>query len=313
MRPSAPVHSVSTPEHLQPRQASSPSNQSPTLGHVGPWHLVEQLGEGALSRVFRARTNSASADGPACYAVKFLRPEWYDHPAAVQVMRREAYLGRIVSHPHVIPVLATSVLEPPYYLAMPYLAGSTLAEEIGRGDLPELPAALWIARQVAEGLAALHETAGVIHADVKPSNIFLGADGHVTLLDLGLARAPDRPESIADRPVVGTLHYVAPEMITSALAADVRSDIYSLGATLYETLCGQVPLPAADPSDIPVLHRGTAPAPLQQRVPNLPDEVAQLVHQMLAKEPLRRPQTLREVADRLAALEIATFDLRRSA
>ncbi len=284
-----------------------------TLGHVGPWLLVRQIGEGALSRVFQARSFEGRQDGPACYAVKFLRPEWNDDPAAVQTFCREAYVGRTVSHPHLMPILSSNVSEPPYYVAMPCLRGATLASQISRGNLPELPIALWIARQVAEALAALDAVAHLMHCDIKPSNIFVGPDGHVTLFDLGFARQADQPGSTADRPIVGTLHYAAPEMITSSLAADVRSDIYSLGVTLYESLSGRLPFEAKNPAEIAVLHREATPMPLNHHCAELPVDVVELVHEMLSKEPLRRPQTPRELAGRLAALEVATFDQRRSA
>jgi len=283
------------------------------LGQVGPWLLIRQIGEGALSRVFQARAIDGHQDQPACYAVKFLRSEWNEDATAVQTIRREALIGRTVSHPHLMPVLATNVSEPPYYIAMPCLTGATLASQIGRGNLPDLPVALWIARQVAEALAALHEETGLMHCDIKPSNVFVGPDGHVTLFDLGLARPADQASNIANRPVVGTMHYVAPEMIVSTLAADIRSDIYSLGVMLYESLTGRLPFEADNPAEIAVLHRQAVPTPIDRYQSDLPREVVDLVRSMLAKEPLRRPQTPRELADRLATLEVSTFDRRRSA
>jgi serine/threonine protein kinase len=135
-------------------------------------------------------------------------------------------------------------------------------------------------------------------------------DGHATLLDLGFARQPADATSIVDRCVTGTMHDIAPEMLTSALRPDIRSDIYSLGATLYETLGGRPPFQAPSLEQLADLHRQAEPRPLRLLNPHVPAEVARFVHQMLAKEPLRRPQTPAEVVERLVRLEIETFHMR---
>jgi serine/threonine protein kinase len=158
-------------------------------------------------------------------------------------------------------------------------------------------------------LNALHE-AGWMHADVKPSNIFLSSDGHATLLDLGFARQPADTTSFVNRCVTGTMQYIAPEMITSALRPDIRSDIYSLGATLYEMLACRPPFIASTVEQLAEQHRQAEPQPIRLFKSQVPARLARFVHQMLAKEPLRRPQTPRELIDRLIELEIETFDMR---
>ena len=170
----------------------------------------------------------------------------------------------------------------------------------------ELPLALWIVRQATEALDALH-TAGWMHGDVKPSNLLLSAEGHVTLLDLGFARRPTEVGSVVQRCVMGTCHYLAPEMITSALRADIRSDIYSLGAMLFEMLAGRPPFESDDLAELARQHQQSRAPELRRLAPQVPGGVTWLVRQMLAKEPLRRPQSPRELIGRLVALEIATF------
>jgi serine/threonine protein kinase len=204
-----------------------------------------------------------------------------------------------------IPILAAHLSEPPYFLVMPLLAGSALAEHLrGQGSL-ELPVAFWFARQVAEALEALHG-AGWMHCDVKPSNIFISPAGHVTLLDLGFARHVQESRSVADRPVLGTIHYIAPEMLYSALGGDFKSDIYSLGVSLFEMLTGRLPFDGQDIAELALQHRQDLPGELRSLMPHLPTRAARLVHQMLSKEPLRRPPP-RDVIERLTALEIETF------
>jgi serine/threonine-protein kinase len=173
----------------------------------------------------------------------------------------------------------------------------------------DLPEALWIARQTAEAMDALH-AAGWMHGDVKPSNIFISPEGHVTLLDLGFARRCNETGSAADRFVVGTCNYIAPEMIVSAVRPDIRSDIYSLGVVLFELLAGRLPFTGRDLAELAGEHQSASPPDLRRLAPYLPAEVVLLVRRMIAKEPLRRPQTPRELIDRLVELEIATFSER---
>jgi serine/threonine-protein kinase len=238
-----------------------------------------------------------------------LRLPWEIDPRTVRLLAREAQVGRSVAHPHLISVLGCRVSVSPRFLVMPWLDGATLRDRLAASEPVELPEALWFARQAAEALEALHQ-AGWMHGDVKPSNIFISEDGHVTLLDLGFARTADETGSAADRCVTGTCHYLAPEWITSAIRADIRSDIYSLGVVLFEVLSGRLPFEGSDLAEVAIQHRQSAPPSLRRLVPHLPREVADLVRQMLAKDPWRRPQTPRELIERLIALEIDTFSER---
>ena len=292
------------------RTSSSPAARAvvsaPPLGQIGPWRLVKSVAEGKLCRVYQAQPAEGAANRSAGYALKVLQEASQNDAAAIEVMRREAIVGRKVSHPHLISILSAHVGAAPYFVVMPWLAGATLAEMLAGGNRPALPVALWIARQAAEALDALH-VSGWMHADVKPSNLFVSPSGHVTLLDLGFARRPEETGSAVDRSVCGTVHYIAPEMVTSALRPDIRSDIYSLGVTLYELLAGRTPFDGPDLASLAEQHRQAEPPELRSIAPQLPLAVSRLVHSMLAKEPLRRPQTPRELVDRLAALEIETF------
>ncbi len=282
------------------------ASQCPALPPIGNWQPTRVIGEGTFTRVYQARPVDRGDVSP-CYVLKVLRPKWEEDPRAVALIRREAQVGRTLSNPHVVPVLAHGAQQPPFYITMPLLPGATLAAHLGAGLSLPLPVALWIARQVAEGLNGLYTVANMMHADVKPSNIFVAPDGHATLIDLGYAQPIDQHPSLDDRPIVGTLSYIAPEMVTSALAADIRSDIYSLGVTLYEMLAGTLPFAATDPATVAVLQRDAVPRRLDQLNPGIPSQVADLVQRMLAKEPLRRPQTPADLAASLVALEIKYF------
>jgi len=153
---------------------------------------------------------------------------------------------------------------------------------------------------------ALHAQ-GYLHGDIKPTNIWVSDQSHVTLLDLGFARTSDDVNSVHDRCFVGTLLYAAPETLVSALRPDIRSDIYSLGVTLYEVLTGRLPYEALDPGELINVQRSSQPTPLRLLAPEVPPSVARLVHAMIAHDPIRRPQNPAELIDELLKLEVAAF------
>jgi eukaryotic-like serine/threonine-protein kinase len=289
----------------------SPAADGPQLlGRLGAWQLVRLLGEGTFTRVYATRPADGPQNAAAAYALKALRKEWWRDPQAIEMQRREAWVGTKVSHPNLLPALSASVQEPPFYVVTPKIEGQSLAQLIFQHERLPVPLALWIARQVADGLDALHEAAGVIHTDVKPANILVSATGHATLIDFGFVQTPAEANEWATRPLAGTLAYIAPEMVTSALAASPRSDIYSLGVTLYEMLTGRRPWESEDPGELAVLHREAKPGDLRTARPEVPVAVAELVHLMLAKDSLRRPGSASELSRRLVRLEIDCFSLR---
>ena len=293
-----------------PRPLHAEAESAPLVGRLGPWQLVRLLSEGNFTRVYQSRPADAPDNLPAAYVVKVLRNQWWRDPQAIEMQRREAWVGTQVSHPNLLPVLSASVSEPPFYVVSPKLDGVPLAQLILEHEKLPVPFALWIARQVADGLAALVEATGMIHTDVKPANVLVSAAGHATLIDFGFVQTPAEASQWATRPLAGTLAYIAPEMVTSALAAGPRSDIYSLGVTLYEMLTGRRPWDSDDPGELATLHRQAKPINIRAIRPEVPDAVAELAHSMLAKDPLRRPSSARELATRLIRLEIESFTMR---
>jgi len=290
--------------------ATDTSSQHSAVGRIGPWKLVRLINESELARAYLARPTAAPPDQPANYVIKVLRKEWWRDPHAIEMQRRAVWVGRQLSHPHLLPVLSANVQQAPFYFVTPKLGGSSLAVLLKNESRLPLPVSLWIVRQVAEALAALHEDLKMVHSDVKPSNIFVSPEGHTTLIDLGFAHAPSEARHWSTRPITGTLNYIAPEAVTSCLAAGPSSDLYSIGVTLYEMLTGQLPFEANSPGDLVRMHRETKPVCLRRHDPRIPKPVASLAHRLLCKDPLRRPSSAASVADELMRLEIESFSLR---
>ena len=301
------------PVPARARRRCIPADQFESLGR---WVPIELVAEGPLTCVYRARAGregeeveaicDENDERPATYALKVLHQRWQQDAKALAVMCREVQAARAIRHPHVIPVLAAGLREPPYYVVTPWLCGRTLRDRLADCRPLDLPVTLWIVRQVAEALDGMHE-AGWMHGDVKPGNVFISPEGHVTLLDLGFARGTGESNAVDRRYFTGTGSYLAPESAGSTLAADIRSDIYSLGVVLFEMLAGRLPFVGEDAASLIDAHRLAAVPDPRRFAPQIPVDVKRLVRQMLCKQPLRRPQTPRELAGLLCELEIKSF------
>ena len=284
--------------------------QPTQLRRLGQWQIVHTAGSGRFSQVYFCRPHDAT-DGPCDYAIKELRPEFAKDREALTRFRQEAVIGISVSHPNLITVLSTHFEDQPNYIVMPRLRGSTVRALLQSKGTVDVAQALWITRQAAAALSSLHR-AGWVHADVKPENLFIAPDGHVTLIDLGLAVELEGGVS-PDESIRGTLAYTAPEAFTSSRGLCPASDTYSLGATLYQMLAGHPPFESALPARLVESHLHTLPPSLRSQGSRIPKEIAQLVNQMLSKNPQRRPSCTDELPERLARLEVDHFCLRNLA
>ncbi|MCA9211619.1 MAG: serine/threonine protein kinase [Planctomycetales bacterium] len=300
----------SAPRYISP-SGNIAASHSP-IATIGNWLIEGHTNSGTLTDLYLARPTGCPPDWPSDYVLKVLKAPYDSDELALGTLHREAEVGGNVTEQHIVPILECGLIKPPYYLVMPRLNGASVNKAIAAIGRISVPQALWIARQTAMALKGLHKQ-GWIHADVKPSNIVVSPEGHATLIDFGCALRPDEPMLSWDRPVVGTLHYIAPEMFTSTSATDCRSDIYSLGVSLFEMLSGELPFAYGDQSRLIQAHLHEQPADLRQLHSHIPSNVAELVAMMLAKDPLKRPQTARELIDRLTDLEIETLDIRVAA
>jgi eukaryotic-like serine/threonine-protein kinase len=270
--------------------------------------LLRYLGGGPLTCVYSARCLEQDRD---C-AVKMPRPECADQITAVKLLQREARVGLQVKHPYLVQVEETHVMAAPYYLVMKLLGGEPLRLRMRRDDRIAWADAVWIIRQSAEALSALHRQ-GFMHGDVKPENLRLVDDGTATLIDLGFARRPgENAALLAQGYVLGTADYLAPEMCGFGQDGDAKSDVFSLGVTLFEMLTGTMPFRAGSLQQTLRRHQCDPPAAIQQVIAGLPAGLVRLVDAMLAHLPQKRP-TAAAVVHQLINLEIASLGSRRAA
>lgn len=278
------------------------------LPKVPGYELFSCLGGGLLTSVYSGRC--CETDAPC--AVKMLRPDWDDQPVAIKLLQREARACLTVQHPHLVRLLDAHVTRPPYFLVLELLSGESLRRRLRRDYRLAVPTAVWAVRQAAEALAALHRK-GLLHGDIKPDNIRLAADGTAILLDLGFAHRPGENAAFAEQGyVLGTVDYLAPEQCGPEPADDPRSDIFSLGVTLFEALSGRLPYPPGDPEDTMRRHRFEAPERLEDHCAETPLGLASLVGRMLAARPEDRPRA-ESLVQELIGFEIAALRRRRSA
>ncbi|HLJ96237.1 MAG TPA: serine/threonine-protein kinase [Gemmataceae bacterium] len=272
------------------------------------YELLSRLGGGLLTHVFSARERDT--DRPC--AVKLLRAEWQDQPIGIKLLQREARAGLAVQHPHLVRLLETHVTRPPYFLVMELLPGESLRRRLRRDYQLDLAPTLWIIRQSAEALAALHR-AGFVHGDVKPDNIRLVDDGTAKLIDLGFAHRPGENAALLRQGyLLGTADYLAPERCALSPGGDQRSDLFSLGVTLFETLTGHLPYPPGSTARTLRRHRCDPPADIRKYVNFWLPELGTLVERLLSHEPEKRPRAS-AVVQHLVRMEIAALNLRRAA
>jgi formylglycine-generating enzyme required for sulfatase activity len=234
-------------------------------------------------------------------ALKVTRKELLSDPTNERRFLREIQTTARLAHPNIVVVHDASRLDGTHFFAMEYIEGADLARLVKeKGPLP-ISRACDYARQAALGLQHAFEH-GLVHRDVKPSNLLLTADGTIVkLLDLGVARCHETEGSdlTATGSVVGTPDYLAPEQATNSRAVDIRADIYSLGCTLYHLLAGHAPFPEGSSLEKALKHLHDTPSPIRQERPQVSAELAAVLDKMMAKKPSDRYQRPCEVAEAL--------------
>ena len=264
------------------------------------YRVLRKLGVGGMGGVYLA-------DEPALgrqVALKILKPALARDTNYVRRFQQEAQAVARFTHPHIVGVHFIGRTGKIVFFAMEYVEGETLSDRLRRDGKFAVSDALTFGRQVAEGLAYAHEM-GIIHRDIKPANLFLTPKGALKIGDFGLAKKQDDDLSLTQTgSVLGSPHYMSPEQST-ARTVDHRSDIYSLGATLYHLVSGKPPYEGDSPVEVFTRHMQDEIEPIEHLPPQTRERFHSLISRMMAKSPDDRFQSCREVV--AAVDELAAF------
>jgi serine/threonine-protein kinase len=257
------------------------------------YRILRELGQGGMAKVFLAHDLKYERE----VAVKVLRPDLAAEVGAVRFLQ-EIQIAARLHHPHILPLYDSDQADGLLYYVMPYVKGESLRQRLLREKQLPVDTALLIAREVADALSYAHSV-NVVHRDIKPGNILLDA-GHAVVADFGIARAIGEAQSLTTKgQVIGTPSYMSPEQIEGAELIDGRSDIYSLGAVLFEMLVGQPPFRGSTVTAI-IANRLSGPAPSPRAYRDLvPEAVDSAVRKAMATLPADRFQTAAQFAEAL--------------
>jgi serine/threonine protein kinase len=277
----------------------APAQAPGELGRLGPYRVLRVLGTGGMGVVFQAEDPHLRR----LIALKAMLPSLASNDSARQRFLREARAAAAIDHDHVVAIYQVGEDRGVPYLAMPFLQGESLDDQLTRARLLAPVEVMRIGREAAAGLAAAHKR-GLIHRDVKPANLWLEAEtGRVKILDFGLARAADDDNRLTQEgAILGTPAYMAPEQATGG-AVDGRCDLFSLGCVLYRLCTGVPPFQGSDPLSIMLAAATEQPKAPSAINPKVPVALSALVMKLLAKKPEGRPPSAQAVVDAIRAIE----------
>ncbi len=258
--------------------------------NIGKYKVLEKLGAGGMGSVFLCEHKIMRR----LVAIKVLPTAKANDPSSLERFQRESRAVGALDHPNIVRAHDIDEDDKLHFLVMEYVDGASLQDIVKKTRQMDYTRAAHYIRQAALGLQHAHETAGLVHRDVKPGNVLVDRNGVVKLLDLGLARFFHDEEDMLtkkyDENVLGTADYLAPEQATDSHSVDIRADIYSLGATFYFCLTGRTPFAEGTVAQKLIWHQTRMPKPIRGFRPDVPDELIAVIEKAMAKDPAQRYQ-----------------------
>ena len=269
---------------------------------AGKYRIIQKVGEGGMGVVYKAQ--DTKLDRPV--ALKFLPPEMTRDPDSKRRFVQEAKAAAALNHPNITTVHEIGEDEGRTFIAMEFIEGQTLKDKIAQGPLA-VNEAVDIASQVAEGLKEAHDR-GIIHRDIKPANIMLTGKGQAKIMDFGLAKLAWGADLTQPSMIMGTVAYMSPEQAKGD-DVDQRTDIWSLGVTIYEMLSGRLPFGRPQGPSLIQAILNEKPGPLRLEIPAVSRLLERLVLKMLEKDPKHRQKSVDEVLKNMRDVESAASDV----
>ncbi|HHU74399.1 MAG TPA: Stk1 family PASTA domain-containing Ser/Thr kinase [Clostridiales bacterium] len=256
-----------------------------TISHR--YDIVDKVGSGGMADVYKAKDKKLNR----FVAIKVLKREYSTDKNFVNKFRGEAQSAAGLSHPNIVNVYDVGDEDGLHYIVMELVEGITLKRFIERKGKIEVKEAVGIAIQIAQGMEAAHDN-NIIHRDIKPQNIIISREGKVKVTDFGIAKATNSNTITSN--AMGSVHYLSPEQARGGYS-DEKSDIYSLGVTLYEMLSGKVPFAGDNTVSVALLHIQGEAMPLKELDPSIPYSVDKIVQKCMQKRPERRYHSASEL------------------
>jgi eukaryotic-like serine/threonine-protein kinase len=267
----------------------------PVLQSIGNYDLIEKVAEGGMGSVYRAKHRETGQ----MVAIKIMPPHMAGNPVLLKRFEQEFRAASLLDHPNIVRALDYADNGSAPYLVMEFVEGESLGQKIERDGRMTESEAIRIVAQVAQGLHRAHKQ-GMIHRDVKPDNVMVTPDGQAKLADLGLVKEVEADLNLTRTGRgLGTPHFMAPEQFRNAKHADVRCDIYALGATLYMMVTGEMPFRSNGPLDAWMKKIHNELTPPRQVVPDLTERVDWAIRRAMSADPEKRPGTCREFVEDL--------------
>lgn len=270
-------------------------NLSACLQTIGNYDLVEKIAEGGMGTVYRGRNRSTNE----IVAVKVVPPHLLSNSVVLKRFELEYNVAKNIDHPNIVKALDFGRDGDARFLVMEFVEGESLGQKIEREGRMDEQDAVRVVIQIAEALLTAHKQ-GMIHRDVKPDNILITADGVAKLTDLGLVKELETDLNLTRTGRgLGTPHFMAPEQFRNAKKADARCDIYSLGATMYMMVTGELPFQSNGPLDAWMKKINNEIESPRKHAPSLSDRIDWAIRRAMSPDPIHRPENCREFIEDL--------------